>query len=192
MYFPLLVKDPERPFGQNNCSQCQSQCSGHYLKSGVLVEKAINGQQPLPMQPPSDVLVSVYKKYKNIPPDDVIRSTSENVLLPPEETRMWFEHLHQVSLNRQKGARKAASTRSKKTKDNQAVPKNTNDNICASCGKEEPAEKEDHSPSSIDVNWVACDGCLSWYHVECVVWMDAKILANFLTGYVLTVQSLGM
>ncbi len=175
MYFPLLVKDPERPFGQNN-----------------LVEKAINGQQPLPMQPPSDVLVSVYKKYKNISPDDVIRSTSENVLLPPEETRMWFEHLHQVSLNRQKGARKAASTQSKKTKDNQAVPKNTNDNICASCGKEEPAEKEDHSHSSIDVNWVACDGCLSWYHVECVVWMDAKILANFLTGYVLTVQSLGM
>ena len=169
-YFPLPTKDPERPFGQENCSQCKSECAGHYLKPKLLVDKAINSEQPPSMQPPSDIILSVYKKYENIPPDDVVCATSEDVLLPVGETRMWFEHLHQVSLNRKKGAKKAASTRSKrkaKAKDKHPVPDDANEDVCASCGELEPPEEEDKDCTSAEVHWIACDGCLSWYHFQC-------------------------
>jgi hypothetical protein len=77
-----------------------------YLKPKLLVDKAINSEQPPSMQPPSDIILSVHKKYENIPPDNVVCATSEDVLLPVGETRMWFEHLHHVSLNRKKKVRK--------------------------------------------------------------------------------------
>ena len=71
-----------------------------------MVEMVMNNQQPPSMHPPSDVILSVYKKYKNIAPDDIICATSEDILLPVRETRMWFEHLHQVSLNQKIGAKR--------------------------------------------------------------------------------------
>lgn len=157
-YFQLSTKDPKRPFGQDNCPQCKSKCAGHYLKPGPLVEMVINSQQPPSVKPPSDVIWSVYKKYKSIPPDDVICATSEDVLLPVGETRVWFEHLHQVCLNRRKGTKKAALTRSqRKAKDKQPVTDDTNDDVCASCGKLEPPEMEDGCATA-EENWIACDG----------------------------------
>ncbi|CAB3980001.1 Hypothetical predicted protein [Paramuricea clavata] len=64
---------------------------------------------------------------------------------------MWFEHLHQVSLNRKKGAKKAASTRSKrKAKDKHPVPDDANEDVCASCGELEPPEEEDKDCTSAE------------------------------------------
>lgn len=170
-YFPLPTKDPLRSFGQDNCSKCPSKCTGHYLKSNLLIDAAIKGQELPPLQPPSDVILSVYKKYKAIPSDTVIETTSEDVLLPMDETKMWFEHLHQVSLNRQKGAKKASSTRlQQKNKNKQPACEDStedpNKNVCAFCGKEEPPQREQNCMLT-DVSWVACDGCLTWFHVEC-------------------------
>ena len=40
---PLPSPDPARPFGQDACSQCNSQCSGHYLNSQALKQAFIDG-----------------------------------------------------------------------------------------------------------------------------------------------------
>ena len=90
--------------------------------------------------PPSYVILSVYKKYNAIPSDIVIQETSENVLLQQKNK----DKRHKCE---------------EKTED-------VNQDICAFCGKEEPPEREKNCTFT-DVLWVACDGCLSWFRVEC-------------------------
>ena len=50
--------------------------------------------------------------------------------------------------------------------DKQPVADDTMNDVCVSCGKLEPPEMEDGCAMA-EVNRIGCDGCLSWYHVEC-------------------------
>ena len=83
------------------------------------------------------------------------------MLLSGEETKMWFEHLHQISVNRAEGARKAAETRKRKKANAHAKPANSpnhtpsdNDQFCLACEMINPP-----CDSSSDVEWIGCDGC---------------------------------
>ena len=61
-------------------------------------------------QPPSNIILAVFNKYKAIPPPEIIQNTAQKVLPSVDETRMWFEHLNQIAENRANGAKKAAET----------------------------------------------------------------------------------
>ena len=50
-----------------------------------------------------------------MPSEAIIQQVARNVLLPSEEVKFWFVHLHQTHENRRKGAQKAAQTRREKS-----------------------------------------------------------------------------
>lgn len=55
--------------------------------------------------PPSIVLKSEFLKLDEYPPSqDFISNLAKKVLLTPEVTRLWLDHLHTVLLNRKRGA----------------------------------------------------------------------------------------
>ena len=105
-YFPIPQPDPERPHGGNSCNKCAGTCNGHYLKPDELFQlqsKSNTFVNQIPQRttanPPSDIILATFKKYKNVPSPEIIQETAKKVLLNTEETKMWFEHLHQISLN---------------------------------------------------------------------------------------------
>ena len=55
-------------------------------------------------------LARLFKDSNGFPNDDVIDATASDVLLKPEEVKMWFKHLEVVQNNR-RGAKKAAATK---------------------------------------------------------------------------------
>ena len=97
-YFPLPRPDPERPYGGTSCNKCSGTCNGHYLKPEELFkleskDATIENQvQQTSANPPSDVILATFKKYKIILSPEIIQETAEKVLLSVEETKMWFEH----------------------------------------------------------------------------------------------------
>ena len=129
-YFPLPQPDPEKPYGGASCNKCSGTCNGHYLKPEVLFKVESKGPttgnqiKPTSANPPSDVILATFKKYKKVPSSEIIQETTEKVLLSVEEMKMWFEHLHQISVNRAEGARKAAETRKRKKANAHAKPAN--------------------------------------------------------------------
>jgi len=163
-YLPLPIPDPEHPFNGTGCNKCSGSCSGHYIDvSDVLQIFDERGHLPPCAQPPSTVLLDTYKKYKCVPPDAVVQEMSEATLLPLEETRMWFNHLHAISENRKAGAKKAAEKRRANTKTNRANAQDKDiDGLCCECGSEDPPGDKDN------VVWLSCDGCLKWFHVNCL------------------------
>lgn len=84
-FFPAPTPDPERPFGNLNCKDCDGFCAGHYLKPDKLVSLVNIPSKPIP---PSQVLSKVFKESKGIPKEEVIAATARNVLFKPEEVRM--------------------------------------------------------------------------------------------------------
>ena len=124
-----------------------------------------NQIKPTSANPPSDVILATFKKYKKVPSSKIIQETAEKVLLSVEETKMWFEHLHQISVNRAEGARKAAETRKRKKANAHAKPANSpnhtpsDDQFCLACEMINPP-----CDSSSDVEWI---GCERWCHMSC-------------------------
>ena len=54
--------------------------------------------------PPLQVLLKLFKESNGFPNDVVIDATASDVLLKPEEVRMWFKHL-EVMQNNRRGAK---------------------------------------------------------------------------------------
>jgi hypothetical protein len=125
-------------------------------------------------QPPSISILSVFNKYKVVPPLEVIEDTAQKVLLSVDETKMWFEHLNQIAENRAKGAKKAAETRRKKkaqannstTNDLPGQSSESTENICLICDMADPPLSDDEDVDGV-VPWIICDGCASWCHMVC-------------------------
>lgn len=172
-FLPLPMVDPERPFGSSDCSQCKGVCTGHYLKPEQLRKAFASGTYIAP-KPPSEVLLSAMKNLKyEIPHENGILELSREVLLSPEETRMWCEHLCQVHRNRVSGAKKKATAKEKpgaKTsqKSNQkrksrSIEKDT----CLQCGQEDPPGTFQTEDDGDVVDWICCDGCNKWCHAFC-------------------------
>ena len=93
------------------------------------------------------------------------------MLLPTNECEIWLQHLRTIVENRQRGARKAAETRRKKTEGftKQAVPLSTTEHqaqedkdcFCGVCGKS--YEEETEEPEV----WIECELCYQWFHCRC-------------------------
>ena len=66
-------------------------------------------------KPPSQIRKEAFEKLKGKDPSDTdIRKQAKATLLPPEEVKIWFEHLQTISRNRKRGAEKAAAMRRQK------------------------------------------------------------------------------
>jgi hypothetical protein len=113
------------------------------------------------LQPPSVYILQEFQKNKEISQDDILE-TSQKTLLPEEEVKLWFTHLHGVSENRKAGAKKATEMRKKKNANSNIVETEDNNKVCKECGEHDPPGGED-----VVVNWISCDGCLLWWHKTC-------------------------
>lgn len=83
---------------------------------------------------------------------------SRHVLLTPECTHQWWDHLHTVLLNRKRGAEKAAETRAKTKKPTTTTAEQVY--YCGTCKKE-------YSDQAASELWIGCDMCDNWYCAGC-------------------------
>jgi hypothetical protein len=60
------------------------------------------------LQPPSVYILQEFQKNKEISQDDILE-TSQKTLLPEEEVKLWFTHLHGVSENHSRNRRQQQS-----------------------------------------------------------------------------------
>lgn len=172
-FLPLPEVDPKRPFGSSDCSQCKGVCTGHYLKPEPLRESFDSGTY-ITSKPPSEVLLSTMKNLKyEIPDETGILELSREVLLSPEDTRMWCEHLCQVHRNRVSGAKKKAMTKEKSRAKNsrKSNPKrksrSSEKDKCLHCGQEDPPGTFQAEDDGDVIDWICCDGCNEWCHALC-------------------------
>ena len=180
-FFPSPTPDPDRPYGNKDCKECVSFCAGHYMKPCEILSYVKSGKSLPDPIPPSQVLSATFTKCIGFPTDDVINSTAKQVLLKPEDVKMWFQHLQIVQANRKKGAKKAAATR--KGRKGKEVNTRTNDEtndevlrdadgdeVCNQCHYYNPPcfEDEPKSDDELSIDWLACNLCALWYHKQCI------------------------
>ena len=173
-FLPLPAVDPERSYGSSDCSQCKGVCSGHYLKPEQLREAFRSGTY-IASKPPSIVLLSKMTKLKyEMPDENGILELAKEVLLSPEDTRMWCEHLSQVHHNRVNGAKKKASAKqkSKAKAKGKLHPKcksqSSEVDKCLQCGQEDPPGNVQADDDGA-IDWICCDGCNKWCRTLCSV-----------------------
>ena len=105
---PLPIPDQKQPWGGTSCTTCRGFCADHYTTQLVYVtDSDAIGQISMP---PSMVLNQIFSDSRGIVTENEISSAAKSVLLPPEEVRIWFDHLSTVRANRIRGAQKAAET----------------------------------------------------------------------------------
>lgn len=167
---PLPVPDTDRPWGCTSCSTCKGFCAGHYkLKLVDITNKKELSAVP---SPPSVELKKLFDKSDGTISEDAIQDVARKVLLPPEECRIWLNHLQIVSENRRRGAKKAAETRrgkrvnrvSSATIDDQSSTKSDGDSEEWFCGVCEGKYIEQTDEPEI---WICCEKCDGWYHASC-------------------------
>jgi hypothetical protein len=168
-FFPAPTPDPDRPYGNTDCEECSGFCAGHYMKPSKLMSHVKSGGELSKTIPPSQVLLKAYKSCTGFPSDVFINATAKEVLLKPENVKMWFRHLEIVENNRKEGARKAAATR--KAKKDKAMAADVlrdsdNDEVCNIYYSSDPPGTSVEDDSIID--WLACNVCALWYHIKCV------------------------
>lgn len=176
------VVDESRPWGSQSCSTCQEFCAGHYKCK--FIDTKDKDSLGMCVPPLSVVLKNEFLKLQGYPPpQDVISTLAKKVLSTPKITRLWLDHLHNVLLNRKRGAKKATATRAKAkmavgtqltltagatpsqsctTTATPTVPtppivENTRSYFCGTCGKD--YNEEDDSGEL----WIGCDACDHWY-----------------------------
>ena len=118
------------------------------------------------------LLSKVMKLKYEMPGGNGILEQSKEVLLSPEDTRMWCEHLYQVHRNRVNGAKKKTSAKQKsqakgKGKSHQKGKSHSSEmDKCLQCGQEDPPG---NVPSDANgaIDWICCDGCNKWCHALC-------------------------
>ena len=165
-HVPFLVPDSSRPWGNTSCDTCKGFCAGHYeVKFVDTSDKSALGAC---IPPPSTVLKKEFAMLREYPPsEEYLENISQKVLLTPNVTRMWMDHLHTVLQNRKRGARKAATTRQARKQavanlDSQSPRTATNSQYhCGKCGKEYAEESDEEEL------WIACDMCNNWFCGRC-------------------------
>ena len=169
-FFPFPTPDPDRPYGNNECAECSGFCAGHYMKPSKLISYVKSAGQLSEAIPPSQVLLKAYKSCAGFPSDVFINAIAKEVLLKPENVKMWFRHLEIVDENRRKGAIKAAATR--KAKKDKAMAADVllesdedEDEVCNICYSLDPPGT---SIEESVIDWLACNECALWYHTKCV------------------------
>ena len=147
----LPVPDPKRPWGSTDCQTCPGFCAGHYLEPEAVICQ-LDAPTPLSiMRPPSNQLKDLFSKNGSEPTDSELKEIAADCLLPENDVRMWLKHLKTINDNRKRGASKAAETRRKKSRSYHC-------GVCkALYGKTNEIEF-----------WIACDGCNTWFHGDCV------------------------
>ena len=194
-YLPYPIKDPTRPWGSKDCTECDGQnvCFGHFLKP----DAALNSSLPIMEKPPSTIIREFFQSHKT-PTDSQIEQVAKSALLSPNEVKMWLSHLQLVKENRQRGARKAALTRRQKKAESSTLARLTiasEQNVAtvesASATEQNVATVESASATEQNVateevyycgvchhefreftnteeNWIQCDVCCAWFHFACV------------------------
>ena len=184
-FLPFPVRDPSRPWGSTECSECGigSQCHGHYMKPDDLLLNIVQSSSTATVVlPPSTMIKDFFNRHAS-PTDEQIQTLAKSVLLPVDEVQMWLSHLEEVQKNRKRGAAKAAATR--KAKQHSTAQSHETESIqgtklqiqtvtsteessgpdayfCGTCGK-----KYEKMTDAVE-NWIACDKCDSWFHWVCV------------------------
>ena len=161
--FPLPFPDPECVWGCTSCETCKSVCSGHYITKFIDMSKKEDLNAVV--MPPSIVLKEMFTELdKSSDREEFIQCAAMKVLLPVEETEIWFDHLQTVVNNRKRGAAKAAATRQRKKLDKgsqltQASDKDESKYQCGSCSRE--------YGTSDSPFWIFCDLCQVWFCSHC-------------------------
>lgn len=71
-HLPLPKRDPNRPWGNENCSECAGFCTGHYLMDSLTDTGDVNDLS-CALQPPSVVLKENFKEYQSsLDPESLI------------------------------------------------------------------------------------------------------------------------
>ena len=160
-HLPLPMVDVDRPWGNTSCSTCKGFCAGHYRVEMVDTtdQSAMKSLAP----PPSLILKSDFSKLSTYPPSETfVKEEAEKVLLTPDDTRIWMDHLNTVLLNRKRGAAKAAATRrAKKSVQEPVCVTSQATTYCGGCGKPYVEETEE-----VEI-WICCDLCNQWCCGEC-------------------------
>ena len=152
-HLPFPVKDLDRPWGAN-CNTCKCFCTGHYINKFF----DIDDQESLTKIPhPPSVTLKEFSTNQTSVTDDV-SNIAKAVLLSIDDTKLWLEHLHTVSHNRQRGTLKAAATRRNRRQEQQTKTAST---LCGSCY----INFYDNVSSALF--WVGCDQCEKWYCSNC-------------------------
>ena len=106
-HLPLSSLDPERPWGSPTVLPVKASVPGitpHNLLMSLTIEpspKLRNHQQSLWSNSLGDNSILL---------NEEVQSAAKEVLLPPEECKIWLQQLQTVIVNRRQGARKAAAT----------------------------------------------------------------------------------
>ncbi len=95
---PMPHIDPERPWGNEHCTDCKGMCNGNY------VESSDESYTP----PPSVTLQKAFNSTSTLDPEQL----AEAVCLPEAEVEIWLKHLQTVKDNRKLGAKKRKRKRS--------------------------------------------------------------------------------
>ena len=182
-FIPIPAPDPRRHHGWKECKDCKEQCSGHYYKIDDLWVEVLQGNN-IQHEPPSQVILNEFNRCHQVPEESELIKVAEKVLLPYQETKIWFEHLKTVAENRKKGVAKAAATRkarkqkekfaqkeserqTSKVKGNESpsarIPTSIEEGVCCTCNMNEPLDMQRD-----EVDWICCDSCISWHHMICV------------------------
>jgi hypothetical protein len=178
-FLPLPAPDPKRRYDWSECKDCKEKCSGHYYKVDDLWQQVSQGKD-IQLEPPSQVILNEFNFHLDVPDENRILEVSEKVLLPYDETKMWFDHLKTVAENRKRGVAKAAETRraksgkrqeekrgrkqpTKRKNQDKNKGKQSLESRCSTCKMDEPPEVEGE-----EVDWICCDSCVGWHHMPCV------------------------
>lgn len=115
---PFPIPDQKRPWGSEDCTECQSVCSGHFLSPEDNIQHvAKHGTGDCQFSPPSEVIKSAFGKRARqgqLMDENTILTLAKTTLLSKEEVQMWVDHLSCLAKHRQAGAKKAAKSRAKK------------------------------------------------------------------------------
>ena len=110
-HYPVANETRKGP----GCENCGDECSGHYFTDLTIYINLYSQAKAIRSQPPrSDSLRLQQEEWKffglRYP------KPARKCLLPPEEVKLWLEHLHQVAENRMKGAEKARVSHQRREK----------------------------------------------------------------------------
>ncbi|CAB4041217.1 Chromatin modification-related YNG2 [Paramuricea clavata] len=170
-YFPLPIPDVDRPWG-GDCTSCSGFCAGHYKKPEDAWKSYQEKSKTIcQIKPPLVTLLerfdeSVKKGFDLLGDENRINELAKQMLLTPNEVKMWLKHLKAIKLRRKEGAKKAAATRAAKkalhAKNNSATPANDRESSAANC----PCGLPDNEDNMIACENPKCD--VEWYHISCV------------------------
>ena len=154
-HLPLPIPDPDRPWGNVDCTECKENCTGHYLPPKSSIQS-----QLLPMKkPPSTVLKEKFDQLTLYPPpESLCYEIAKETLLSVSDVTIWFEHLHTIKENRRRGAVKAAETR-RKNKERKTAVATYHSAVCY--------EEFQEFTDSVE-KWIGCDLCDRWFHFVCI------------------------